>query len=305
MRRGLANPAQSTTPDPDRAAPISPTRRRRRHPSGARGVEPRARAAPARRRAARRGRLHQHLPRPSRLSPDLRGLPRRRSCGCSTSCCRPARPPSSTWTSRAARRVAALAKRRGLRLITVGARRRAAAHLRHSGTARPSPLSLTSRPGSDTCVSLWSGRSRRRTCWWRRASRMAGVESRRPCLPLIARFSGVNGPHGTRGTAAARRSSSTTRTGRTRSRTRSNRCVPTPRQAPRGVWLRRRSRQGQAPGDGRASPSPTRHRHRRQPADRGRGGDPPEILVAAGGREIGDRRRRSPGNRRARPGMWY
>ena len=42
-------------------------RRRRRHASRARGVEPRARAAAARRRALRGRRLHQPLARPSRL----------------------------------------------------------------------------------------------------------------------------------------------------------------------------------------------------------------------------------------------
>ena len=47
-----------------------------------------------------RRRLHQHLPRPSRLSPELRGLFRREASPCLASCCRRAPRRSSTSTVR-------------------------------------------------------------------------------------------------------------------------------------------------------------------------------------------------------------
>ncbi len=54
-------------------------RRRGRHASGVRSLLARPRPAPARRRAAEGGGLHQPRPRPSRLSPDHRGLSRRQA----------------------------------------------------------------------------------------------------------------------------------------------------------------------------------------------------------------------------------
>ena len=53
--------------------------RRRRHASRDGGLVARPRPAPARRRAPRGRRLHQSRPRPSRLSPDARGLSRRQA----------------------------------------------------------------------------------------------------------------------------------------------------------------------------------------------------------------------------------
>ncbi len=76
-------------------------RRRGRHPCRLRGLVPRARPAPARRRALAGGRLHQPGARPPRLPPDGRGTTSPPSCGSSTACC-PAAARLSSWRVRRA-----------------------------------------------------------------------------------------------------------------------------------------------------------------------------------------------------------
>ena len=77
-------------------------------------------AAACRRPAACRRRLHQHLARPSGLSRELRGLFRRRSCACSASCLPPSAGAVIDVDSDGAARVVAVAKGRGLFIISVG-----------------------------------------------------------------------------------------------------------------------------------------------------------------------------------------
>ena len=69
-----------TTPDPiELHRTLDQAGGRGRHPSRARSLVARSRAAPPRRRAHRRRRLHQSVARPSRLSPDHGSLSRRQA----------------------------------------------------------------------------------------------------------------------------------------------------------------------------------------------------------------------------------
>ena len=110
-----------TTPDPVALHRLlARTRRRRRHPRRDGSLEPRARPAPARRRAG-------SPPAASPISAATTWTIIRRSrtiiapsCACSTRCCRRARRPSSSPTIRGRRRRSTPRRRAGLDVLTVG-----------------------------------------------------------------------------------------------------------------------------------------------------------------------------------------
>ena len=101
----------------DHAAPAAGgPRRQGRDPRGDGGLEPRARPAPAGRGAPGGGGLHQHHPRPPRLSRRLRGVFRGEARRSSSGCCRGRARRWSTSTTRTGRGCGAIAKARGQRL---------------------------------------------------------------------------------------------------------------------------------------------------------------------------------------------
>ena len=148
----------------DHAAPAARRARRQgRDPRGDGGLEPRARPVPARRRAPGGGGLHQHHPRPPRLSPRLRGLLPGQARRSSSGCCRSTAPRSSTSTTRTGRGCGGSPRARGQRLLDrrPGRGLRAA---RSSASASTPPGRSCSSPGTaraTRCGSSSSAASRR------------------------------------------------------------------------------------------------------------------------------------------------
>ena len=172
-----------TTPDPvSLHADAGRARRGGRDARRDRGLLARPRPAPARRRARSRRR-------PSPTSGATTSTITRRSrpisppsCGCSPSCCRRMRPPSSTPTPPRPAQVVAAARQGGHRVMTVGPRGRGlearaarARRLRaaHGGGAR--------RPRATTCACRCSATTRRRMRWSRPGSRSRRANPRAAC----------------------------------------------------------------------------------------------------------------------------
>ena len=239
--------APPASPPPTRCActRCSPSSPRRRRSSGARGLEPRPRPAPSRRRAHSCRGVYQSLTRPLRLSRRPRRLSGGQAAPVRRAAARPGEPPCSTPISRefaTARRGLPRARHRRARLRPQGAPRlrlvaRRAAR-RPGARARPRRPRERSRdaagrrlPGGEPARGARPRRRDRRRA--RGGARGCSAASRAP-------------PAGCSRSAAipaARRCSSTTPTSPMRSTQVLRRAAPAHRGPPRrGVRLRRRSR---------------------------------------------------------------
>ena len=273
----VAAPLSAHDAGADHAAPAARRPRRQgRDPRGDGGLEPRARPVPARRRAAGGGGLHQHHPRPSRLSRRLRGLLRGQARRSSSACCRGRARRSINLDDPHGPRVRRIAKARGQRLLTVGRAEGCALRLigqRFDATGqellfaweRQDPQGAA-RPDRRLPGAQRAGR--------RRARHRLGQRGRRRCIGALPGLRTVRGRMeraATRANGAAVFVDYAHTPGRADHG--ADRAAPARHGAAhRRLRRRRRPRPRQAAADGRGGGRGGRRglRHRRQPAHRGR-----------------------------------